>query len=64
MHSVAQRMHSAPIGRNSAFVLSPANQGLEVTRGHLVAESAELVHSSCRKKKGGGRGGGVAADEV
>ncbi len=54
MHCMAQRMHSAPIGRNSVFVSTPANQRPEATRGHLVAESAERVHSSCRKKKGGG----------
>ncbi|KAL1255706.1 hypothetical protein QQF64_013767 [Cirrhinus molitorella] len=54
---MAQRMHRAPIGGNSVFVSSPANQRPEAARGHLVAESAERVHSSCRK--GGGGAGGV-----
>lgn len=58
MHSVAQRMHIAPIGQKSMFVSSPTNQGSEAARGHLVAESAERVHSSCRKR--GGVWGGVA----
>lgn len=52
MHCMSQRMHSAPIGRNSVFVSSLANQRQEAARGHLVAESAERVHSSC--VKGGG----------
>lgn len=57
MHFMSQRMHSATIGRNSVFVSSLANQRQEAARGHLVAESAERVHSSCGK--GGGAGGGV-----
>jgi len=49
MHCMARRVHIAPIGRNSVFMSSLANQRPEAARGHLVAESAERVHSSCRK---------------
>lgn len=48
---MSQRVHNAPIGRNSLFLLASTNHRSEAARAHLVAWSTERVYSCCRESR-------------